>query len=266
MKIRVRRVSPHPSPLRGRVRIALKLQEQFCPTNAQPEQPPAKSQPEQAKPTEELPVVANSPLDFQLKGLDQTHPYLRSRGFTPETIAHFGLGFCSRGLLNNRVAIPLHDHTGQLIGYAGRVVDDAAIGEDNPRYRFPGARKRDGKIFEFRKTLFLYNGSRLTAPLDDLIVVEGFPSVWWLHQNGLPHVVATMGADCSDRQAELVVALVRPAGRVWLMPDGDAAGERFGQTFLPKVSPQRFVRWVKLKDNGQPTDLPAAELKDCFTL
>jgi len=120
-------------------------------------------------------------------------------------------------------------------------------------------RERGGVLHEFRKTLFLYNGFRFKARLDDLFVVEGFPSVWWLHQNGKPHVVATMGADCSDQQAELVVGLVKPDGRVWLLPDGDAAGERFAQSFLLKVSPHRFVRWVKLGANKQPTDYTAHE-------
>ena len=56
-------------------------------------------------------------------------------GFTPETIVRFGLGYCSRGMLKSRVAIPLHDAVGALVGYAGRVADDATITEDNPRYR-----------------------------------------------------------------------------------------------------------------------------------
>lgn len=241
-------------------KIALKLQERFCPANAQAELMPAPTKAKQDDPADALPVVVNDPLDFELKGLDQAHPYLQGRGFTPETIAHFGLGFCSRGLLKDRLAIPLHDHEGKLIGYAGRVVDDSTIGEENPRYRFPGKRKRAGVLHEFRKTLFLYNGFRITAPVTDLFVVEGFTGVWWLHQNGKSCVVGTMGADCSDRQAELVVALVKPDGRVWLMPDGDAAGERFAQTFLLKVSPHRFVRWVKLAADKQPTDYSADEL------
>lgn len=152
------------------------------------------------------------------------------------------------------------------MGYAGRVVDDAAITEDNPRYRFPGPRERDGKTFGFRKTLFLYNGSRLKAPVDDLIVVEGFTSVWWLTQNGLPSVVATMGADCSERQAELMASLVKPGGRVWIAPDGDKAGERHAQTLLTLVSPLRFVRWVKMADGKQPTDLSREQMKNCFTM
>jgi DNA primase len=248
-------------------KVAMELQKRFCPEFGSVSKPKEKTakQPE-AKPKDEKPVVVNAPLDFELKGLDAGHPYLLSRGFTPETIKHFGLGFCSRGMLKDRIAIPLNDHEGKLVGYAGRVVDDSRITEDNPRYRFPGARERGGKIFEFRKTLFLYNGFRIKAPVDDLIVVEGFTSVWWLNQNRLSNVVSVMGADCSERQAELIVSLTKPSGRVWIMPNGNEAGERCALSLLRQVSPHRFVRWVKLADNKQPTDLSAEQLKHCFTL
>lgn len=249
--------------------VAVKLQQRFCPglsSDAPDAKAPAaeKSKPA-AKAEPELPAVVNAPLDFELQGLDASHPYLLSRGFTPETIQRFGLGYCSRGMLKSRVAIPLHDASGALVGYAGRVVEDTTITEDNPRYRFPGERKRDGKVFEFRKTQFLYNGHRIKAPVDDLIVVEGFTGVWWLDQNGLPDVVATMGADCSERQAELIVSLVKPDGRVWIAPDGDPAGERHAQTLLLRISPHRLLRWVKMADGKQPTDLAREQLKPCFS-
>jgi len=60
-------------------------------------------------------AIVNPPLDFELKGLDAEHPYLTCRGFAPETIGHFGLGVCLRGLLKGRVAVPLHDNAGRLI-------------------------------------------------------------------------------------------------------------------------------------------------------
>jgi DNA primase len=250
-------------------KVAADLQKRFCPelgavASAETKKVVAKK-PEKTEPKNNLPVVINPPLGFELKDLDTEHPYLLSRGFRPGTIKHFGLGFCSRGLLKDRMAIPLHDVAGALVGYAGRVVNDAAITEENPRYRFPGARERDGKVFEFRKTLFLYNGFQLKAPVDDLIVVEGFTGVWWLHQNGLPSVVATMGADCSEKQAELIVSLVKPNGRVWIAPDGDKAGERHAQTLLSLISPHRFMRWVKMDEGKQPTDLSAEKLKTYFT-
>jgi DNA primase len=246
--------------------VALELQKRVCPEIENAPKPKAAQVPPKTEALKERPTVVNVPLDFELKGLDAKHPYLLNRKFTQETIDHFGLGFCSRGMLKDRVAIPLHDHDGKLIGYAGRVVDDSAITEDNPRYRFPGQRERDGKVFEFKKTLFLYNGFRFKTPLDDLIVVEGFASVWWLFQNSVAHTVATMGADCSERQAGLIVSLVKPMGRVWMMPDGNEAGERCALAILRQVSPHRFVRWVKLADGKQPTDFSGEQLKASFCM
>jgi DNA primase len=244
-------------------KAAIILRNRFVPEtgDTKPDTPKAdiKPKPKQAPPPQpKTPVLVNHPLDFELKDLDGEHPYLLNRGFTPETIAHFGLGYCRRGLLKDRVVIPLHDHEGKLVGYAGRLVDDTKISEENPRYKFPGKRERDGKVFEFRKSLFLYNGFYLKAPADDLLVVEGFTSVWWLAQNGLPDVVATMGADCSEKQAELIALLVKPVGRVWIVPDGDKAGERYAQSLLGQIAPVRAVRWIKLESDTQPTDYDAA--------
>ena len=84
-------------------------------------------------------------------------------------------------------------------------------------------------------------------------------------QHGRPSVVATMGSDCSERQTELIVSLVKPDGRVWIAPDGDKAGERHAQTLLTLISPHRAVRWLKLADGKQPTDLSAGQLKISFT-
>jgi DNA primase len=251
-------------------KVALELQGRFCPElgdsrkgakQASVRKPETHGTPE---PESEEPVIVNEPLDFELKGLDAKHPYLPGRGFTPETIEHFGLGHCSRGFLKGRVAIPLRDHETRLVGYAGRVIDDALITEDNPRYKFPGKRKVEGIAHEFRKTLLLYNGFRIKAPVDDLMVVEGFTSVWWLTQLGLPHVVATMGADCSEKQAELIVSLVKPAGRAWIVPDADKAGERHAQSLLLCLSPHRSVRWLKLDEGKQPTDYPGEFFQKAF--
>lgn len=246
--------------------VAVELQKLFCPELGRIPEVKEKAIKQTAKPeTKDLPVIVNAPLDFELKGLNSEHPYLLNRGFTKETIEHFGLGYCSRGYLKNRLAIPLHDREGKLVGYAGRVIDNSTINESNPRYRFPGERKRDGKVFEFRKGHFLYNGFRFKTPLDEIVVVEGFTSVWWIHQAGWPQVVGVMGSDCSEQQAELIVSLVKPGGHVWLMPDRNEAGERCALSLFQKVSPYRFTRWVKLNDDKQPTDLSVGQLKTYFT-
>ena len=74
-----------------------------------------------------------------------------------------------------------------------------------------------------------------------------------------------MGADFSERQTELIVTLVKPTGRVWILADGDDSGRRFAQSVLLQVSPHRFVRWVKIAEGFQPTDLAEEQLKSYFT-
>ncbi len=57
----------------------------------------------------------NTPLTFALKNLDAEHPYIAEQEIRPETALEFGLGFCSKGIMNGRIAIPIHDERGELV-------------------------------------------------------------------------------------------------------------------------------------------------------
>jgi DNA primase len=209
-----------------------------------------------------LPTVINAPLNFELKDLDPRHPYLRDRKFLPETIKHFGLGYCNRGLMKGRVAIPLHNPGGELVGYAGRITKDSMISDECPKYRFPGTRVRDGVQYEFRSSHLLYNYHRIRGRVLDLIVVEGFASTWWLHQCGYGNVAALMGSSCSDDQADLIAAV---AGRVWILSDGDDAGRLCADSVWNKLGTRLLCRHLKLAEGSQPTALSEEELDDMFT-
>ena len=198
-------------------------------------------------------VIVNAPLDFTLKGLDPDHPYFREHGFTKATVDHFELGYASRGLMQGRIAIPLRNAEGKLIGYAGRVTDDSAITEDNPKYRFPSAREHDGKRYEFNKALLLYNGHAIEQPADELIVVSGFSSVWWVWQHGYPHVVSLMGSDCSPQQASLIVGMTPRSGRIKILMDGNKAGRYCAEAIIKQIAPYRFCRWAQLKTGLRPS-------------
>jgi DNA primase len=235
-------------------------------TVAEKSEPPANKEPEAAGTASTLPVIINAPLDFELKHLDPTHPYLASRGFTPKTVEHFGLGYCSKGMMQDRIAIPVHNSAGQLVGYAGRLVDDRKVSDEKPKYLFPGPRERDGKRWEFHKSELLYNLHRIEQPTHDLIVVEGFASVWWLHQLGWPNAVALMGNSISSVQADLLQKILDADGRLWILTDGDEAGVRCAHSMLHQLSPYRFVRWVKLKDRQQPTDCKIEEFQTMLSV
>ena len=208
------------------------------------------------------PVVVNAPLDFELKNLDSDHEYLRKCGFTKDTVEHFGAGYCRRGLMKGRVAIPIRNDEGQLLGYAGRLVDESAIDDENPKYRFPGKREHGGEIHQFRKSEVLYCSDELhqEPPVTELIVVEGFTDVWWLWQSGFENAVGLMGSACSQRQAELIALHTHRDGTVWIMTDGDEAGRRCAVGTLALVAPMRACRWVVLEAGSEPTDYSQAEL------
>lgn len=212
-------------------------------------------------PPQEKVVKVNAPLDFELKQLELNHPYLAERGFAADTVRHFGLGYCNKGLMAGRIVIPLHNKDGDRVGYAGRLVDDEGISEEHPKYKFPSARERDGVTYEFKKSHLLYNADKLRGKLDHLVVVEGFASVWWLHQAGITNAVALMGSSCSSEQADLILSVTKPSARISILPDADDAGVRCTTSLFALLGCQRWMRWIVLEDAIQPTDVPISALK-----
>jgi DNA primase len=82
----------------------------------------------------------------RLHKLQADHPYLAERGLTPETIEAFGVGFCGKGMMADRIAIPIHNPDGLIVAYAGRWPGEPPDG--TPKYKLPQG---------FRKSLELFN-------------------------------------------------------------------------------------------------------------
>lgn len=247
-------------------KVAVKLQEHFFPKEHSNQKKSGPQQQELLAESGELPVLVNPPLDFELKGLEHGHQWLVKRGINLQTAVYFGVGACSRGMLKDCLAIPLHDASGVLVGYAGRPIDDEAMGDEASRYSLPVRRERKGTVVEFSKSAFVYNGYRLKAPCEALVVVEGFASVWWLCQNGIRDVVSTMGTSLSDAQSQLLVSHVGPTGTVLVIPTEDSEGEQFALEVFKRVAPYRRVRWVKLERGQSVTQLRPDQLKASVAL
>jgi DNA primase len=213
---------------------------------------------EEARKEEKAPTLAkegeimNPPLKFALK-LDSDHPYLTERGLSKETVEHFGLGYCSRGLLKGRIAIPIHNDKGELVAYAGRWPGDPPEGEG--KYKLPVG---------FQKHLVLFNLHRAIAEAQDkLIIVEGFFDCFRIWQAGFKNVVALMGSALSKEQEDLLVV---HAKAIVLMLDRDDAGKRATEEILSRLARRVFVRVVELPSEGdQPDRLKEEELVRLLT-
>jgi DNA primase len=209
-------------------------------------------------------VKVNPPLKFALKSLDPDHAYLTEREFSPETIAAFGVGYCTgKGIMAGRIAIPIHNEHGELVAYAGRWPGIPPEGEG--KYKLPPG---------FHKSLVVYNlhRARQHAKEAGLIVVEGFFDAMRVWQAGFPNVVALMGSSLSEEQEGLLVDAVGPHGKIALMFDEDEAGwhgrdgiwkdEELKPGALPRLASKVYVNVIRLGDQGrQPDGLSKEELK-----
>jgi len=54
-----------------------------------------------------------------LTSLTHEHPDVQALGFSVEEARAIGLGYCRKGLMRSKVAIPLRSETGKLLGYIG---------------------------------------------------------------------------------------------------------------------------------------------------
>lgn len=198
---------------------------------------------------EEEDHAENPPLNVTLD-LKGDHPHLiHDRGLKPETIHHFGLGYCSRGILRGMIAIPIHDEEGILIAYAGRRLKAADI-EEFGKYKFPKG---------YRKEIVLYNLHRAKSYQKEhgLILVEGFFSTVKLHEYGFPNVVAAMGCELSDQQARLM----SEAKEVIILFDGNDAGYKGAAHAKEKIAQYVPVRMVKLPEKTEPEDFSPKALR-----
>ncbi|MHB2019467.1 MAG: toprim domain-containing protein [Candidatus Xenobia bacterium] len=195
---------------------------------------------------------ANSPTihprELQFRLTLAPHRYLQEeRGLSRETCTRFGVGYCSHGLLAGTIAIPIHDHAGRLVAYAGRrLIQGAREG----KYRFPRG---------FGKSHVLFNAWRVVPGPEELVVVEGFFDVFRLHQQGYPTVVALMGTTTSSSQLAWLTASGRP---LVLLLDGDAAG-RHGTASLAHLLGERGHphRTIYLEEGVQPEHLTPTRLR-----
>lgn len=208
-------------------------------------------------PADEQPVQENPPLTFELKNLDTKYPYPKERGLDKEAVEHFGLGYCSRGLMKGRIAIPIHNERGELVAYAGRWPGEPPA--DTEKYLLPP---------NFRKSQVVFNLYRVgeSAKETGLILVEGFFSVFRVWQAGFPNAVALMGSYLSERQRELVVDALGPEGKVILLLDNDEAGREGEAQCLQELAQYLYVKVVRLPEGAnQPDNLTNDQMRQLLS-
>lgn len=217
--------------------------------------------------------------------------YLLSRGLTRQTIEEFELGWggegdlLSRHLLNlgfgiedirraglviktesginrdrfsRRIAFPLYNNFGKVIGFTGRILPSAeaanASGFQPPKY----LNSPETAIFKKTRLLYGFHKSKNEiAKLREAFLVEGQMDFLMLWQSGVKNAVAVSGTAFS---AEHLKTLRRLADVLAVSFDNDEAGVRALERVLDATSDWDFsVQAVNLGEFKDPAEAAAAD-------
>jgi DNA primase len=226
----------------------------------------------------------------------RSHPpaieYLKNRGLSGETAAHFGIGFApdawdglirqlgnSDGALHdlthagllierdsrngfydrfrNRIMFPIRDSRGRTIGFGGRIID-----QGEPKY----LNSPETDLFHKGRELYgLYEARQSTRQLKQLMVVEGYMDVVSLHQAGITYAVATLGTATTPDHLK---RLFRVCNTVVFCFDGDRAGRAAAwkalEVSLPVVNDGHLLRFLLLPEKHDPDSLVQEDGREAF--
>ncbi len=176
--------------------------------------------------------------------------YFKERGFTPETIQAFELGyspntwdaFTSQALkdgykleflektgltivkeekqfdrFKGRVIFPILSMSGRTLGFGGRILTN-----DKKAAKYLNSPESD--IYHKSKVLYgIYHAKQTITKEDNCFLVEGYTDVIQLHQTGIKNVVSSSGTALTPEQIRLINRLTK---NITVLFDGDAAGLR----------------------------------------
>lgn len=151
--------------------------------------------------------------------------FLLSKKFTMAELRDAGL-VSGRGsdLLRGRLAIPLSDGQGQIVGFTGRLLVDI---KNAPKYlNTPQTLMYD----KGRQVFGLYQAKEAIRTADYVVLVEGNLDVISSHQAGIKQVVAAAGTALTENHLK---SLSRLTNHVRLCFDGDKAGIAATERAIP---------------------------------
>jgi DNA primase len=219
---------------------------------------------EKADERESLYLVSEFAKEYYEEVLWDTEPgkavgqsYFKERGFSEDTIRHFGLGygldewdaFTKQALekgyqldylqktgltivkddpnkpggirtfdrFKGRVLFPIHSLSGRVLGFGGRI-----LGNDKKAAKYLNS--PESEIYHKSKVLYgIYFAKQSIAKEDNCYLVEGYTDVIQMYQRGIKNVVASSGTALTPEQIRIINRLTK---NITVLFDGDAAGLR----------------------------------------
>ncbi len=179
--------------------------------------------------------------------------FLQSKGYTFEQMHAAGIAEKKDGrvydVFGERIIYPIIDNMGHVVAFGGRTIE-----KDDHIAKYRNSTQTD--IFDKSNVIYginLLKKRKAQAPIDYVIMTEGYMDVISLHKAGFDTAVASMGTSLTVKQAR---QLKLYSNLVYISYDGDSAGQKAtlrGLDILRETG--LIVKVVRLPDGLDPDDV-----------
>lgn len=180
-------------------------------------------------------------------------PFTRSfRDISVATLSKFHAGITnSVPELEDRLLFPIPDITGKTKVYVARHM----LSQGNPRYiNYPGG-----------TTMPLFPASLQEPGHTSLVLVEGIFDMLNLYDKGLVNVACCFGTNTIKHtlKEKLLPYLAQGVSKIYILFDGDAAGQKAAEELLPIIEEQNIAaEIITLEEGTDPGDMSETQVHE----
>ncbi|MCH5155311.1 MAG: DNA primase [Clostridiales bacterium] len=179
--------------------------------------------------------------------------YLKGKGYTYEQMHAAGIAESKDGreydVFGKRLIYPIIDNMNNVVAFGGRTLE-----KDVHFAKYRNSSQTD--IFDKSKVIYginLLKKRKSKAPIDYVIMTEGYMDVIALHKAGFDTAVASMGTALTTRQARQLKIY---SDLVYISYDGDTAGQKATMRGLDILRECGLtVKVVRLPEGLDPDDV-----------
>ncbi|MBR4391914.1 MAG: DNA primase [Bacteroidales bacterium] len=168
------------------------------------------------------PIIEKFHLGYSPSKWEAFTDFAKGNGYDPEFLEKVGFSIKRQNgeyydRYHGRVMFPIHNLTGKVIGFGGRILSSDPD-KKQPKYQ----NSPESEIYQKKETLYgIYFAKSAIVNHDDCILVEGYFDVLRMHQIGIENVVASSGTSLTTEQIRLIKRYTK---NITMLYDGDAAG------------------------------------------
>ena len=168
------------------------------------------------------PIIEKFHLGYSPSQWEAFTDYAKKNGYDPEFLVRVGFSIKRQNgeyydRYHGRVMFPIHNLTGKVIGFGGRILN-----ADPEKKLAKYQNSPESEIYQKKETLYgIYFAKGAIVNKDECILVEGYFDVLRMHQLGIENVVASSGTSLTIEQIRLIKRYTR---NITMLYDGDDAG------------------------------------------